>query len=461
MRERVSADLYKDQIPVFKTDDPDINKGWQLAVHDMLYNIGLFKDGILEEKVPVLLAGGGYDTPWTRDAAINTTWNAAGILIPDVAKNTLLSVLMEENGKRRIGGQYWDAVIWTIGAWQYYLYTGDAAFLPLIKEATENSLAYFEKTEWDKEKGLFNGPACYGDGIAAYPDRYVNVGGGILGYPDYYLKDVPHRGVGIPLCALSTNCLYAECYRLAFVMTGKEEYRAKHDSLKARINEVFWNEERGLYDYAIDDVAREERQEALGESFAIMFGIADEEKKKKILENCNISPNGITCLYPTYERYLPYGLGRHSGTVWPFAQAFFADAAARIRPDKAAFELKTLTKNALATDQFYEIYHPETGEPYGGVQETDGPMSDKWKSIDHQTWSATGYLRMLLLDLAGLNYTEEGLSIRPVRIADVKTLTIEGLKYRNAVLNITIGEDGWEKGAWVPANAEGTYNVKL
>ena len=34
-----------------------------------------FKDGILENEDDVIIAGLGYTTPWTRDAAINT-WNA-------------------------------------------------------------------------------------------------------------------------------------------------------------------------------------------------------------------------------------------------------------------------------------------------------------------------------------------------------------------------------------------------
>ena len=427
----------------------------------MLYNVGLFKDGLLKEKVPVLLAGGGYDTPWTRDAAINT-WNAAGLLLPEVAKNTLLSVLTEDGYGRRIGGQYWDAVIWTTGAYRYWLYTGDDAFLPLIRECTVNSLAYFEDTEWDEKMGLFRGPACYGDGIAAYPDRYVTVGGGILAWPEHVPpEERAPKGYGIPLFTVSTNCLYAECYRLAHVMTGDARYAEKHEALKARINEVFWDEKKGIYDYAVDAKGREDRQEALGQSFAILFDIADDEKKARILENCVVSENGICCLYPTYERYLPYGIGRHSGTVWPFAQAFFADAAVSLRPDRSAFELETLTRNALRSGQFYEIYHPQTGEPYGGAQETDGPMKPDWASVPHQTWSATGYLRMLLFDLAGLHISEDGIHIHPARIADIQTLTLEGLRYRGAVIDLTVTPGGWDKEAFVPADAAGKVSITL
>lgn len=44
-------------------------------------------------------AGGDYHTPWTRDASINS-WNAASLLSPAVARNTLWAVCeLQANGK--------------------------------------------------------------------------------------------------------------------------------------------------------------------------------------------------------------------------------------------------------------------------------------------------------------------------------------------------------------------------
>jgi len=56
----------------------------------------------------------------TRDASINA-WNGASLILPDVARNTLLSVLDRTDGGVRIGGQYWDCIVWTTGAWHHYL----------------------------------------------------------------------------------------------------------------------------------------------------------------------------------------------------------------------------------------------------------------------------------------------------------------------------------------------------
>ena len=183
--------------PYFISDNEEINTAYRLAIATLSANILPFKDGILEKEEPVMIAGLGYVTPWTRDAAINT-WNAGGMICPKVSLNTLKSVLTTCENGYRIDGEYWDAIIWTTGAWHQYLYTGDREFLEIAYNATVNSLAYFEETEFDSEKNLFRGPACYGDGVAAYPDIYAEPGvSGIIAFKDLkqYCCD---KGVGIP-----------------------------------------------------------------------------------------------------------------------------------------------------------------------------------------------------------------------------------------------------------------------
>ena len=140
--------------PFLITDNKDVNTAYRLATATLCANILLFKDGILQSEEPVIIAGLGYNTPWTRDAAINT-WNAGGLICPEISLNTLKSVLTPYKDGYRIGGEYWDAVIWVIGAWYQYLYTGDREFLSLAYSVTVNSLEYFENTEFDETLNLF------------------------------------------------------------------------------------------------------------------------------------------------------------------------------------------------------------------------------------------------------------------------------------------------------------------
>lgn len=274
--------------PYLQTNNKEINTAYRLAIATLAANILPFQDGILTRPEPVIIAGLGYSTPWTRDAAINT-WNAGALICPEISRSTLESVLTEKDGILRIGGEYWDAIIWVTGAWQLYLCTGDREFLALAYRAAVNSLAYFEATEFDAEKNLFRGPACYGDGIAAYPDVYARHGtSAIMTFAKQNRELCVDTGVGIPMFALSTNCLYYHAYVLADKMAAAlglpcSAYAEKAARLKNSVNAHFWSEEKQNYTYLCDPFGGCDHQEGLGASFALLFGIADDEKAETVL----------------------------------------------------------------------------------------------------------------------------------------------------------------------------------
>ena len=161
----------------------------------------------------------------------------------------------------RIGGQYWDAMIWTTGAWNHYLYTGDKEFLALALGSDERiRLARFERRRIRRQDtGLFRGPG-WSDGVAGYPDEYADAGGSssILDWPKHNPDKVSKPGYGIPMEALSTNCIYYNAYVTAEKMSGGVEvlrcrrnlhWDEKAANLKKAINKHFWNEEKGNYRY--------------------------------------------------------------------------------------------------------------------------------------------------------------------------------------------------------------------
>jgi len=436
--------------PYLITDNGSVNRAYRMAVANLFGNIMPFKDGILDEEKPCILAGLGYSTPWTRDTAINT-WNAGGIICPEVARNTLKAVMGRNEKGYFIDGEYWDRIIWTIGAWQYYVYTGDIDLLSMAYEAVENSLEYFENTEFSEELNLFRGPACYGDGVAAYPDIYAQHGqSGIITFATENKDLCDEKGVGIPIYALSTNCLYYYAYVLADKMTGELgkdiKYTDKAQKIYNAINSVFWNEERGMYNYLFDKFGGCDSQEGLGISFAILFDIADDRKKELIFKNFKTTDYGIACVYPSFSRYdTPDGLGfgRHSGTVWPHVQGFWADAAAMSGKAEIFDKEFTLqTENAVRYYQFAEIYHPTTGEIYGGLQERWNKGITSWNSEPHQTWSATAYLHNVYCALVGMNFGVNGISFSPVGVQFINKLELKKFRYRNAVISIKITGNG-------------------
>ena len=129
-----------------------------------------------------------------------------------------------------------------------------------------------------------------------------------------------------------------------------------------------------------------------------MFGIADARQTEAIFKSQHITPAGIPCGWPNFSRYETKdgnSFGRHIGTVWPQIQGFWAEAAARAgKTEIFGHELFNLAAHAVRDRQFAEIYHPLTGEIYGGLQENGGRIV-LWNATSRQTWAATAYIRMV------------------------------------------------------------------
>ncbi len=448
---------YKNMI-YFASDDVMLTKAYQIAIADAVSNVKNFKGGVLSSEAPVIIAGADYVTPWTRDGSINV-WNAFALMDPEVSKNTLLSLLKKEGTNYLIDGQYWDAIIWSFGAYQYVLTTADKPFLRTAQNAISNTLAKFEKEEFDAADGLFRGGAVYADGIAAYPDQYANgPNSGIEGWLENLDNNdkKAETGRGLPMKALSTNCTYYQSYVILAAMNellglDSADALAKADALKKAINKAFWNEEKGTYDYLAYEC---DYQEAIGIAFVLLFGIADERQTALVLENTYVTEQGIACVWPSFDRYLERdGYGRHAGTIWPHAQGFWARAAFE-NGFAQAFdsELYSLAEKAVRDGQFFEIYHPDTGEVYGGLQGFGNNDISLWGSCSHQTWSATAYLSCVYYDIIGAKMEAGKVTFRPYLPEGVNEAVISGMQIGDAIFDVVVTRGG-------NAPAEATYDT--
>lgn len=482
-------------MPLFKSNNEEndtLSSVFHIAIGDLFTNIRMRHTAEKGKEKPILFAGFDYTGAWTRDASINV-WSGAGLIYPEIAKNTLLeNLITDEHQDTIIGGQYWDKIIWTIGAWNLYLYHGDKSFLRTAYQASIKTLAQLEKDEFDTEKNLFRGGAVYGDGIAAYDDLYTQTGdylenGPWLSNVDKWPQANPDKkaktGWGLPMMTLSTNCVYAEVYRILPLMekelqlTQTTTFEQKEKRMKAAINKQFWNAEKGHYSYYIDPWKTCDFQEGLGLSFALLFGIAPKENVENTLAHVVTEPAGIPCVYPSFSRYLDKEgkhVGRHSGSVWTHVQGFWAHAAA-LNGDLQAFdhEFSTLRNHTMRDMQFREIYHPKTGLAYGGLQE-DGFEKGKireWKSTERQTWGATAYLRMVFNGLFGMNFSENGIDFKPVVPKKYENLRLIGIPYRKAMLNLYVSGagtkiksfklNGKETLPQIPASSEGKLTIDI
>jgi glycogen debranching enzyme len=391
-------------------------------------------------------AGGGYPGPWTRDASVNS-WNAASLLEPEIARNTLWSVVHKEDDGGLIvdqDNQWWDQVVWIPAAWNHYLVTGDAAFLQAAYPTAVRTLARRKETSYAASYGLFRGPGFFNDGIAGYPappaDATESRGAFVLDYPG-----------ADRLLVLSTNALYYEAHRSAAQMAAALGHPAAEaaalgamaDSLKTRINEAFWIPSRSTYGYLIhdgDDLSGTlaPSAEATGLSFVILFGIADEARARSVIEHAHVHPYGIVDVYPHFARYTDSRPGRHNGVVWPMAEGFFAQAAAKVG-DSAAFsrEVSNLARLANRNGRFNEIYNALTGAEDGGWQ-----TQEQWKSEPDQTWSATAFLRMIYQGVFGMRFTASALELQPLLPPGWDDARIQGIRYRGMTLDIELRGEG-------------------
>jgi glycogen debranching enzyme len=393
----------------------------------------------------VLAAGGDYGGEWTRDIAINS-WNCASLLRPQVAANSLWSVTIKKDS---IGHQYWDKIIWAVAANNHYKVTGDQAFIKAAYLCAKNTMKDLERSTYDEKYGLFMGPSVFNDGIAGYPESvYDSLNSSSL------VTD--HRRSKTIKC-LSTNAVYYGAYIALTEMSTalkdgqKTLYEQKAEVLKAQILKHLYNEKESRFYYLIDSQGKtDDSQEALGLSFAVLFGILDPAQSAAVIRNAKLSPHGIWSISPAFARYNDKMPGRHNAVIWPMVNGFFADAALTTKNYQVFdSELNNLIHLALDENKgnynFREIYNADSGVPDGGWQRRKTPKDIHWASFKNQTWSATAYLRMIFNGLLGLKFENDGLKIAPYLPAGVHSLSLSAIPYRNTMLNIAIKG----KGSWV------------
>ncbi|MGC8548368.1 MAG: MGH1-like glycoside hydrolase domain-containing protein [Acidobacteriaceae bacterium] len=433
--------------------------------------------GLLKAPMEFVRAGGGYDQPWTRDASVNS-WNAASLLEPEVARNTLWAVVKRGPDGRLVVQQdkeWWDQIVWVTAAWHFYEVSGDREFLRRAYETAVDTLRVDREKHYNARYGLFEGPAFLNDGIAGYPappaDKTESRGSFVLDYPG-----------ADRLMALSTNCLYVAAYENAARMAkalGRPAAEAtglrdRGERLAARVRARFRVSKAGRFGYLIhgsgpDAGKLADFQEGSGEAFAVLFGVATPEEARAVVRHTTWMKFGVPDVWPNFARYSLERPGRHNAIVWPMVEGFWGDAAARAGDvDGFARAMSGVAGLALGSGgDFYEIYNGTTGRPDGGWQ-----VGTHWKSQPDQTWSASAYLRMVFTDLFGMRFRPGGIAFQPTLPRGWGPVQMDGVRYRGAVLTVELRGSGDRvkrfrldgktmPKAWFPAGLTGRHTVEI
>lgn len=411
------------------TSEPQIDKAFTIAIETLFDNT---PDSLIK-------AGGTYGGEWTRDVSINA-WNGASLLMPEKAAYSLWSVTTDN--RSLIGHQYWDKIIWVTGAWNHYKVTDDLKFMEQAFVASSNTMKKLETEVFDADYGLFTGPSVFNDGIAGYEEPIYQPNNESSYVLDY---EASHS-----IKCLSTNCIYYEAYqnlsRMATRLDHNDQaagYGAKAEKLKANIRKHLFDSSACRLNYLIDNQGNVHRhQEGLGISFAMLFGIVSPAESRAIIEGAYTGEYGLPSIAPTFKRFSADQPGRHNQMIWPFVNAFWAEACLKNGySNRFMKEFRNLAM--LAVDKgnncFWEIYNEKTGEVDGGWQ-----IGRHWDSVHHQTWSATGYIRMVLTGLIGMEYTDSGMVLNPQYglLHEIGFKELSQLRFNDSTLSIKFKGNG-------------------
>jgi glycosyl hydrolase family 65 len=159
--------------------------------------------------------------------------------------------------------------------------------------------------------------------------------------------------------------------------------------------------------------------------------------------------------------------------VWPMVHSMFGDAAAKAgRVDlfgRAVTDLASLVNGVDGS--FYELYNSVTGARDGGWQVRGTTALAHWVSQPNQTWSATGYLRMIYSGLFGLSFAPDKLTLAPTLPSGWGPVSLKGLHYRDMTLDIELtgggnqirssSVDGVPGPPTIPADGHGAHTIRI
>ena len=275
---------------------------------------------------------------------------------------------------------------------------GVRAFKALSNTIENDRLAAF-----DAETGLYKGEQSFLD----WRDQ---------SYAGWIVNDLASMASSR---ALSTNVAHYKALTLAATLAQEQNqrataarYRVWAEDLKRAINERLWLKEAGMYSSLTAghfDGAPMHKFDWLGQSLAIITGIADPARARQILARYPHGPMGAPVIYPQQQDLPVY----HNRAIWPFVTAYGLKAAVignNVSVADAAYD--TLIRAAALNLSNMENLEWLSGQPLLLDERTPsliGPVINSKR----QLWSVGAYLGMVIGDVFGVSTTPTGLQVRP------------------------------------------------
>lgn len=453
------------ELPRVRTGNTAFDALFALAVDEMILNsVTHIRDDAYNQGKQIdcecFETGEKWNYVWTRDLAY-ATYLGLGMLDPERARNSLefktsgyrdgiikpAAVAGTEDGLQVIqdtgSGGSWpistDRVSWAFGA-----------------EAVLKSLAGQDRESFAKMAFLALSNTIESDRQVSY-DHRTGLYAGEQSFLDWreqsYATWIPDNLAQIAeTAAVSTNAAHYQAIRLAselakeFNDTPKyQKYNAWAVDLKKAINAHLWLEDTGMYSSLTAshfDKLPMRKFDWLGQTLTIITGIADVEKRQRILANYPHGPMGAPVIFPQQPGVPVY----HNRAIWPFVTAFGLKAAKQGNNAAVANNAyDTLIRGAALNISNMENFEWLSAQPLWTDQlspELAGPVVNSKR----QLWSVAGYLNMVIESLFGVEAGKNDLKVVPFVTTHLRNSYFKGqseialldLNWQNRKINVKI-----------------------
>ncbi|KQQ87848.1 hypothetical protein [Massilia sp. Leaf139] len=312
-----------------------------------------------------------------------------------------------------------DRVVWAFAAKETLRLlpaTERAAFAARALKALTNTIENDRIAAFDPEDGLYTGEQSFLD----WRDQ---------SYAAWITDDLASMANSK---SVSTNAAHYQALNFTARLAREAgdgaraaRYAGWAAQLKNAINARLWLPDAGMYSSltaAHFDGAPLHKFDWLGQSLAILTGIADDQQARSILARYPHGPMGPPVIWPQQPGVPVY----HNRALWPFVTGYGLKAAAHAgnaAVADAAYD--SLMRGAALNMSNMENLEWLSGQPLL-LDEKNPSLIGPVINSRRQLWSVGAYLGMVVEQVFGLSTTDEGIQLKPFVTAKLRRETFAG-----------------------------------
>lgn len=397
-------------------------------LHNAIYNMALDEMVNAVEPDTTLRTGKEWAGVWTRDVSYSILLSMA-YMQPEASRISLMKKvsptgrIIQDTGSGGAWPVSSDRMVWALAAYEIYKVTGDKEWLTQVYPVITNSFEDDWKVVFDPETGLIRGETSFIDWREQSYPKWMQTA-------DIYRSE-----------AMGTSVVHSAAYQvtadMATILGKKKEaalWSERAKTIADGINKYFWMPDKGYYGmylYGRDNpYLLNPRSETLGESLAILYGIASPEQALSITVNAPVTKYGSPIFFPGISDMPAY----HNNALWPFVASFWALANAKAGNPEG-------TLQAIGS-----VYRPAAlfATNKENLNLDNGDIATELNS-SNMLWCLSGNIAITTRVLFGIHFGLDGLRIAPFvpeSLSAERSLT--NFPYRGAKVNITISGFGNE-----------------